>query len=126
MLIHYDVNVNAETEDQGNLMNQLARYFGTMYVEELQLNAVGVRAQIDSDTLESYGCFCLTGNGDHFCTAGLIMHNQEACNNSFMRYEILPNANASLPDAPNVPIQQVYYGQLLNIYYIEFITDIDR
>ncbi|KAG8719179.1 hypothetical protein FRC11_003407, partial [Ceratobasidium sp. 423] len=43
-----------------------------------------------------------------------------------MRYKILPDANTSLPDAPDVPIQRVYYGQLLNIYYIEFITDIEN
>ncbi|KAG8697754.1 hypothetical protein FRC11_014863 [Ceratobasidium sp. 423] len=43
-----------------------------------------------------------------------------------MRYEILPDANASLPDAPDVPVRRVYYGQLLNIYYIEFITDIEN
>ncbi|KAG8749984.1 hypothetical protein FRC11_010871, partial [Ceratobasidium sp. 423] len=101
--IRYDVDVNAETEDHGNLMNQLAIYFGTVY-----------------------GRFRLTGNGDRFHTAGLITRNQEARDNLFVRYEILPDTNASLPDAPDVPIWQVYYGQLLNIYYIEFITDIEN
>ncbi|KAG8730855.1 hypothetical protein FRC11_005638 [Ceratobasidium sp. 423] len=75
--------------------------------------------------LVSYGHFHLTGDGDHFHTANLITCNQDACNNSFVRYEILPDANASLPDAPDVPVQQVYYSQLLDIFYIEFITNVE-
>ncbi|KAG8709425.1 hypothetical protein FRC11_005568 [Ceratobasidium sp. 423] len=120
MPVHYNIDVGVQ------LRNQLAIYFSTVYVDELGLNAVGVRAQIDTDMLVSYGCFHLTGDGDRFHTADLIAHNRDTRDNSFVRYEILPNANASLPDAPDVPVRQVYYGQLLDIFYIEFITNVEN
>ncbi|CUA71179.1 hypothetical protein RSOLAG22IIIB_09405 [Rhizoctonia solani] len=44
--------------------------------------------------------------------------------NSFVRYELLPDANASIQDAPDVPVRRVQYGRLLDIYYVEFITDV--
>jgi hypothetical protein len=95
--------------------------------------------------LVSYGRFRLAGDGDSFRTADLVDHHWDARDNSFVRvseihsiyiihiliivngyqYELLPDANISIQDALDVPVRRVYYGQLLNIYYVEFITDLE-
>ncbi|CAE7159448.1 unnamed protein product [Rhizoctonia solani] len=59
------------------LMNQLGKYFGLVYAQELHLNRRDIRARVDTDT-----------------------------------------------DAPDVPVRRVHCGKLLDIYYIEFITDV--
>ncbi|CCO32597.1 hypothetical protein BN14_06660 [Rhizoctonia solani AG-1 IB] len=79
---------NVEVNTQ--LMNQLGKYFGLVYAEELHLNGQDVRSRISTNTM----------------------------------YELLPDANASIGDAPDAPVRRVHYGQLLDIYYVEFITDL--
>ncbi|CUA71327.1 hypothetical protein RSOLAG22IIIB_09509 [Rhizoctonia solani] len=71
-----------------------------------------------------YGRFRLTGDGDCFRTASLIENSRHPRDNSFVRYEPSPDANASIQDAPDVPVRRVQYGWLLDIYYVEFITDV--
>ncbi|EUC56942.1 transposase family Tnp2 protein [Rhizoctonia solani AG-3 Rhs1AP] len=114
---------NVEVTPQ--LMNQLGKYFGLVYSEELRLNGQAIRARIVTDSMLGYGRFRLTGDGDRFRIAALIEDNRDARDNSFVRYELLPDANASLPDASDVMVRRVHYGQLLNIYYVEFITDVE-
>ncbi|CEL64041.1 hypothetical protein RSOLAG1IB_11025 [Rhizoctonia solani AG-1 IB] len=113
---------NVEVNTQ--LMNQLGKYFGLVYAEELHLNGQDVRSRISTNTMVRYGRFRLTGDGDCFRTASLIENSRHSRDNLFVRYELLPDANASIGDAPDAPVRRVHYGQLLDIYYVEFITDL--
>ncbi|KAG9080297.1 hypothetical protein FRC06_006820, partial [Ceratobasidium sp. 370] len=77
------------------LVNLFTKYFGTVYTEQ------------------HYGCFCLVDDGDWIWTAGVIEHalltKQGACDNSFVRYTIILNANAD-NDSPIDPYEEVHYG----------------
>ncbi|KAG8731201.1 hypothetical protein FRC10_001971, partial [Ceratobasidium sp. 414] len=51
----------------------------------------------------------MTDGGDRIRTAGFM---------------VLPDTNADDPDAQDVPFEEVNSGQLVNIYYVEFIEDL--
>ncbi|KAG8689561.1 hypothetical protein FRC11_001934 [Ceratobasidium sp. 423] len=106
------------------LTDQFTKYFGTVY-QEMELNGEELRARIDFDTLVRYGRFRLAGDGDHIRTAKSIEINPDARDNSFVRYDLLPDANASYEDLPEVQVRRTHYGQVLDIYYVEFIVDLN-
>ena len=70
-------------------MNQLTKYFGTVY-HEMRLNGANLRARIDFDTMVRYGRCRLAGEGDRIRTAGLIDHDpdQGARDNSYIRVSL--------------------------------------
>ncbi|KAG8749601.1 hypothetical protein FRC11_011149 [Ceratobasidium sp. 423] len=108
------------------LTNRLTKYFGTMYLE-MGFDGVNLRTQIDFNTLVQYGRFRLAGDGDHIHMASSIENDPDrgAWDNSFMRqYDLLPDANASHEDLLEVQARQTYYGQVLDIYYVEFVMDL--
>ncbi|KAG9127773.1 hypothetical protein FRC07_009527 [Ceratobasidium sp. 392] len=78
---------------------------------------------MDADTLVCYGCLCLTGDGDKVCTAVLIDNNPTARNNSYIKYNNIPDKNTAFQHAPDVLVRDTNYGQLMDVYYIEFIKD---
>ncbi|CAE6451716.1 unnamed protein product [Rhizoctonia solani] len=118
--VHHRVRVTTQ------LTNQLTKYFGTVY-QEMRLNRDGLRARIDFDTLVRYGRCRLAGEGDRIRTAALIENNpdQGARDNSYVRYDLLPDANARYRNRPEVQFRQTHYGRLLDIYYVEFIVDLN-
>ncbi|CAE7227515.1 unnamed protein product, partial [Rhizoctonia solani] len=119
--IHHHVQVTDK------LVNQLTKYFGTVY-QEMRLNAAGLRARIDFDSLVRYGRCRLAGEGDHIRTAKLIDNNPDrgARDNSYVRYDLLPDANARYRNRPEAQFRQTNYGRLLDIYYVEFVVDLDN
>jgi hypothetical protein len=42
-----------------------------------------------------------------------------------MQYDLLPDANANYNRLPDAPVRVTHYGQLLDIYYVEFIEDLE-
>ncbi|KAB5587614.1 hypothetical protein CTheo_8947 [Ceratobasidium theobromae] len=91
----------------------------------MRLNGAGLRARIDFDSLVRYGRFRLAGDGDNIRTASLVQQNYDrrARDNSFVRYDLLPDANARHRNRPEVLVRQTNYGQVLDIYYVEFVVD---
>ncbi|KAG9074683.1 hypothetical protein FS749_013732 [Ceratobasidium sp. UAMH 11750] len=111
------------------LTNQLSKYFGTVY-KRWRLTAADLRARIDLGSMVSYGRFRLTDNGDRIRTAGVVdraMRSESGVrDNSFVRITALPDANADDVLGPDVPFEEVNYGRLMNIYYVEFTEDLEN
>ncbi|KAF8601428.1 hypothetical protein BDV93DRAFT_558507 [Ceratobasidium sp. AG-I] len=64
--------------------------------------------------------------GDRVRVADLIQHDPEgARNNSFIRYELLPDANANRANQPDRAVCAVYYGRILDIFYVEYIINLE-
>ncbi|KAL5639602.1 hypothetical protein ACGC1H_006272 [Rhizoctonia solani] len=106
---------------EDRLRNQMTKYFGVVYSN----NAYGIadlRSRIDTNTLTRYGRFRLTGDGDRIRTASLIDNNPVARDNSFVRYDLLPDRNTAFRNRRDVPFRQTHYGRVLDIYYVEFVT----
>ncbi|CEL54837.1 hypothetical protein RSOLAG1IB_11782 [Rhizoctonia solani AG-1 IB] len=116
--------VNSRVPITTQLTNQFTKYFGTVY-QEMKLNGAALRARIDLDTLVQYGRFRLAGDRDRVRSANLIDDNPDrGCrDNSFVRYDLLPDANANYRNRPEVQIQRTHYGRVLDVYYVEFIVD---
>ncbi|CUA77976.1 hypothetical protein RSOLAG22IIIB_12956 [Rhizoctonia solani] len=119
--VHHHVRVTPQ------LTNQLTKYFGTVY-HEMGLDGAGLRARIDYDTLVRYGRCRLAGDGDRIRTSGLIDNDpdQGARDNSYVRYDLLPDANARYRNRPEAQFRQTHYGRLLDIYYVEFVVDLEN
>ncbi|KAF8596395.1 hypothetical protein BDV93DRAFT_563337 [Ceratobasidium sp. AG-I] len=45
--------------------------------------------------------------------------------NSFVRYELLPDANANHANQPDRAVRAVYYGRVQDIFYVEYIIDLE-
>ncbi|KAG8699638.1 hypothetical protein FRC08_005182, partial [Ceratobasidium sp. 394] len=43
--------------------------------------------------------------------------------NSFVRFTVLPDLNVDNLELSDVPIEEVNYGRVVNVYYVEFIHD---
>ncbi|KAG9083055.1 hypothetical protein FS749_006340 [Ceratobasidium sp. UAMH 11750] len=109
------------------LTNQMITYFGTTYSrEEWSEERQEVLRRIDFDTLVRYGRFRLTDDGDRIRTASSVERSPLARDNSFIRYDLLPDANARFRHRPDVPVRVTHYGRVLDAYYLEFIEDIEN
>ncbi|KAG8752107.1 hypothetical protein FRC11_008688 [Ceratobasidium sp. 423] len=111
------VNTRAILDD--DLQMQMAQYFGLVY-PGCTLNQL--RSDIAADSLVRYGRFHITEGGDTLRTAISIEHDPVAQDNSYVKYDLLPDRNAAFRRRPDDPMRQVQYGQLLDIYYVEYIT----
>ncbi|KAG8731422.1 hypothetical protein FRC10_001761, partial [Ceratobasidium sp. 414] len=111
------------------LTNQLTKYFGPVY-ERWRFRAADLRARIDFGSMVSYGRFRMADDGDRIRTAGVVdrakLSEAGVRDNSFIRFTVLPDANADDPNAPDVPFEEVNYSRLMNIYYVEFIEDLEN
>ncbi|CAE6431615.1 unnamed protein product, partial [Rhizoctonia solani] len=103
------------------LRNQLTKYFGLVYSDK-RYGVVELRSRIDPSTLMRYGRFRLAGDGDKIRTANIIDNDPLARDNSFVRYDLLPDRNTAFRNRPDRPFRQTHYGRVLDIYYVEFIT----
>ncbi|KAG9083927.1 hypothetical protein FRC06_004312 [Ceratobasidium sp. 370] len=110
------------------LTNQLTKYFGPVY-ECQGYRGADLRARIDFSSLTSYGHFRMTDNGDRIRTASVVdcarLTENGVRDNSFVRFTVLPDTNADDLDAPDVLFKEVNYGRLMNIYYVEFIENLE-
>ncbi|KAF8749010.1 hypothetical protein RHS01_10413 [Rhizoctonia solani] len=52
--------------------------------------------------------------------ANLIDRDPLARDNSFVKYDLLPDRNAAFRRRDDNPMRQVQYGRLLDIYYVEY------
>ncbi|KAG8779285.1 hypothetical protein FRC12_024465 [Ceratobasidium sp. 428] len=102
-----------------SLINQFTRYFGPMRPD---LTAAQLKERIDRDSIIRYGRFRIT-DGDRMRTAALIEYDPVARDNSFIKCELFPDANANRRNLPDQPVRQTYYGQLIDIYHLLWIED---
>ncbi|KAF8598329.1 hypothetical protein BDV93DRAFT_561482 [Ceratobasidium sp. AG-I] len=109
------------------LQRQMTRYFG---VAEGPVHGEGPRPtfaelinKLDFGTLVRYGRFRMASMGDRVRTAGIVRKSAVARDNSFIRYEGLPDRNAQRPRDPDQAVRQVYYARVEDVYYIEFIRN---
>ncbi|KAB5588211.1 Transposase family Tnp2 protein [Ceratobasidium theobromae] len=86
-------------------------------------NAAALKARVKTDSIVRYGRFRIAGGGDSIRTAKQVMQDPDARDNSYVRYVLLPDANAAFQNRPDVPVRQTQYGQLLDIYYVEFFEE---
>ncbi|QRV91910.1 Transposase family Tnp2 protein [Ceratobasidium sp. AG-Ba] len=110
------------------LTNQLTRFLGPIYRERGITTGAGLRERIDWQSIVSYGRFRMADDGYRIRTASAVQRTHSstgsARDNSFVRFTVLPDENAS-NDGSDTPYEEVNYGQLINIYYFEFITDFE-
>jgi hypothetical protein len=133
--------------DSGDrLGNQLQKYFALVYVDR-RYSATNLRSQIDTLTLVHYGRFRLAGDGDRIRTKKALNADPLARDNSFVKvsaslihvnpyqthtlpyfcqYNLLPDRNAAFRNRPDEPFRQTHYGQVLDVYYIEFVMQKPR
>ncbi|KAG8796667.1 hypothetical protein FRC12_010183 [Ceratobasidium sp. 428] len=109
------------------LTNHLVTYFGTTYMWHPWIRDRQELIQhINFFTLVQYGRFRLTDDGDQVCTARAVECSEQHRNNSYIRYDLNPDANAAFCRREDRPVRRTYYGRILDVYYIEFIKDIEN
>ncbi|QRW12243.1 Transposase family Tnp2 protein [Ceratobasidium sp. AG-Ba] len=110
------------------LTNQLTKFLGPIYRDRGITTGAALQARIDWQSMVSYGRFRMADDGYRIRTAGAVQRTHDstgsARDNSFVRFTVLPDENAS-NDGSDIPYEEVNYGQLINIYYFEFITDFE-
>ncbi|KAG8737100.1 hypothetical protein FRC12_017271 [Ceratobasidium sp. 428] len=82
--------------------------------------------RIDFFTLVRHGRFRLTDDGDRVRTARLVERSENHRDNSFVRYDLNPDANARFRNRRDRPVRRTYYGRVLDVYYLKFIEDIEN
>ncbi|KDN34875.1 hypothetical protein RSAG8_12062, partial [Rhizoctonia solani AG-8 WAC10335] len=126
------------------LFNQFTKYFGVVYgssnskylrsridrssvvrcgrivVVYGSSNSKYLRSRIDRSSVVRYGRFRMSGSGDRIRTGKLIDGDPAARDNSFVRYALLPDANAAFRNRPDHPFRENQYGRLLDIYYVVY------
>ncbi|QRW02701.1 Transposase family tnp2 [Ceratobasidium sp. AG-Ba] len=122
------VPVNRCVQPDTQLWNQLTKYFGVVYKPDngRGFSAAELRERIDQASIVRYGRLRLADDGDRIRTVGALRTDTDGRDNTYMRYELLPDRNARWRMREDRPYVQVNYGQLLDIYYLEFIEDLDE
>ncbi|KAG8730383.1 hypothetical protein FRC10_002754 [Ceratobasidium sp. 414] len=100
--------VNKRIPLDTQLLNQLTWYFGIVYHGEL-------RERINRDSVDRYGRFHITGDGDRICTANLIDNDPIAQDNSYIKYDLLPDGNAAYRNREDIPFHETQYGRVLDV-----------
>ncbi|QRW13660.1 Transposase family Tnp2 protein [Ceratobasidium sp. AG-Ba] len=114
-------NVQLDTQ----LTNQLTKFLGVIHNEFT--TGAQLRERIDAQSIVSYGRFRMIDDGDRIRTASVVETTKRATgnvrDNSYVRFTALPDLNAD-NSGPDIAYEEVNYGQLIGIYYFEFITDL--
>ncbi|QRW10586.1 Transposase family Tnp2 protein [Ceratobasidium sp. AG-Ba] len=113
--------VKHEYQADNRLRWQMARYFGLS--EGMQYTLAQHRERVDWKTLVRYGRFRLASMGDRVRVADLITRDGPCRDNSYIRYELLPDANASYEELPDQAIRVIHYGLVLDVFYLEYVRD---
>ncbi|QRV96382.1 Transposase family Tnp2 protein [Ceratobasidium sp. AG-Ba] len=103
------------------LRMQMSRYF--MLAEAGEYTLAEHRARVDWTTLVRYGRFRNASMGDSIRVADLIHTDRVVRDNSYMRYELVPDGNASDPLAPVQNVRRIQYGLALDFFYVEYVRD---
>ncbi|KAG9095747.1 hypothetical protein FS749_009884 [Ceratobasidium sp. UAMH 11750] len=108
------------------MTKQLKRLFTDYFHPACQgLETRELEQRLHPDSLIRYGRFRITGDSDRIRTAALIDNNPDARDNSFMKYDLLPDCNAAFRRLEDIPYRRTCYSRLMDIYYIEF-TGLDN
>ncbi|KAF8747130.1 Transposase family tnp2 [Rhizoctonia solani] len=98
------------------LFNQLLRYF-CLYLTPTPTRST-FQAMIDIESVTRYGRVRIAGGGDRFRVAKSDSNPWDR-DNTFVRFIMYPDANASFRNRADQPVRQVNYGQLLDIIYLK-------
>ncbi|KAG9075322.1 hypothetical protein FRC06_010152, partial [Ceratobasidium sp. 370] len=105
----------------------MSKYFGAaegpLHGQDPRPTRQQLLDKIDWNTLVRYGHFHMTSMRDQVCAADLIRNDSIAHDNSFIRYELLPDANTNCPNERDQAVHRIYYGPARNIFYVKFIWD---
>ncbi|KAF8752833.1 Transposase family tnp2 [Rhizoctonia solani] len=103
-----------------HLPRQMTKYFATVYGSRLN---GPILDRIDTDSVVRYGRMRLAGDGDRARTATLIDNDRTGTirDNSYVKYDLLPDRNTRFRYRRDEPIRRTQYGRLLDIYYVEFV-----
>ncbi|CAE6417422.1 unnamed protein product, partial [Rhizoctonia solani] len=101
------------------LAGQLCKFFATVY--ERAFDRDKIRARIV--TLVRHGSLRLADDGDRIRTAASIDMDRTgiARDNSYVKFDLLPDQNARFHYRPYLPVRRTQYGRLLDVYYVEFL-----
>ncbi|KAF8680006.1 Transposase family tnp2 [Rhizoctonia solani] len=98
------------------LFNQLLQYF-CLYLTPTPTRST-FQAMIDIESVTQYGRVRIAGGGDRFRVAKSDSNPWDR-DNTFVRFIMYPDANASFRNRADRPVRQVNYGQLLDIIYLK-------
>ncbi|CAE6444950.1 unnamed protein product [Rhizoctonia solani] len=113
------IPIKKNVEYTSQLQNQLTKYFGPVYPN---LSPEELKNGIDADSIVRYGRFRMADDGDRIRTSALIADDDAVVrDNSFVRYSLFPDANAAFRNRRDVPVQEVLYGQVHDIYFVVFV-----
>ncbi|CUA77659.1 hypothetical protein RSOLAG22IIIB_12749 [Rhizoctonia solani] len=112
------VNKNVQLNQQD--WNQMVKYFATVYGQRFPGDIEG---RIVTNSIVRYGRLRLAGDGDRIRTAPLVDNDRTgvARDNSYIKYDLLPDQNARFRYRQDQPVRQTQYGRLLDIYYVDFV-----
>ncbi|KAG8768120.1 hypothetical protein FRC12_005755 [Ceratobasidium sp. 428] len=99
------------------LARHFTRYFGPFNRGQ---TAAQIAARIEANSITRYGRVRLTGDGDRIRTAALIDNDPIARDNSFIKYDLVPDDNASDFSGSDHPYLEAQYARLLDIYHLWF------
>ncbi|KAG8680797.1 hypothetical protein FRC09_017967 [Ceratobasidium sp. 395] len=102
------------------LLNKFSRYFGVFHEG---LTARQLHERIEPASVIRYGRIRLVPDSDRMRTASLIDNDPVARDNSYIKYDLLPDRNARYMNRADVPERQTQYGRLLDIYHLMFRED---
>ncbi|QRV74497.1 Transposase family tnp2 [Ceratobasidium sp. AG-Ba] len=112
--------VNRPYRASDQLKRRFTRYFGVVEEMERRVTYQELHDKIDWDTLVRYGRFRMASMGDRIRAARLIQNSSIARDNSFVRYELLPDANYRARRARYQPNRVIHYGRVKDIFYVEY------
>ncbi|KAG9120843.1 hypothetical protein FRC07_003501 [Ceratobasidium sp. 392] len=102
------------------LKNQLLGYF---HLVSPLATPAELKRRVDFNSVISYSRFRMVPDGDRIRTAALIQNNPITRNNSFVKYDLLPDHNARYWNRRDRPYRRTYYGQCVGVYFVQFIND---
>ncbi|QRW11103.1 Transposase family tnp2 [Ceratobasidium sp. AG-Ba] len=106
------------------LKRQICRYFSLAEARPgVVMEAPELHERVDWETLTRYGRFRITDMGDTIRTAELIDNNPIARDNSYVRYEYLPDRYANYRLRDDEAMRRTYYARVLDIFYVEWIKN---
>ncbi|KAG9083533.1 hypothetical protein FS749_005958 [Ceratobasidium sp. UAMH 11750] len=111
--------VNSRIPFTAPLPNQFSRYFGVFHEGQ---SAANLHVRFDRNSLIRYGRMRMT-DSNNMRTASVVDSNPIAHDNSYIKFDLLPDANASYRYEDDVPFWEAQYGRLLDIFHLVFIKD---
>ncbi|EUC56286.1 hypothetical protein RSOL_169460 [Rhizoctonia solani AG-3 Rhs1AP] len=108
-----------EVQLDDQLAGQMCKYFATAYSRAFNKEQIRKRIVL----LVRHGSLRLADDGDRIRVASVIDNDRTGMgrDNSYVKYDLLPDQNARFRYRPDEPIRRTQYGRLLDVYYLEFL-----